>query len=331
STHLEPAVPLLFEIQKNIELALQTNTAEPQYASNAPALRDLLLELNNRVVSKSVTYDYLFSLPLRAGFLLTMIKVPMYAEFSFPEAFEIKSYSSHENFMSMIMRLENKKMPDGSDNIWMDTYTMLKAFPKISTLPFFGELSYRDINHLMAIGVWPTGMSGKIMRIDGRDMNEFVFPRHDRGHMKVAFEALLRAQELTPYERERMSHLVSGQSLVNIQRKILYAIERANLTELQKDLLHFIHFQIIHEKVEIFMIKDGKPTSEVSHKTVEDGFKAILKELNADMQADPEHYSGLADLISSVKEILRENPANSKELTKAVEIYSQFIESSVLL
>lgn len=270
TTHLESFKLVVIDLQEKIGTALPTKTGEVNYSTYAPLLQDIMKEIEIRVVEKKITYEWLFGLPIRIGFLLKMDgDFPMFLRKKVDPEFmsDPSSYATHESFLQLLNKVEQfEATRQGPRSALAGLHDQLQEFPKQRLIPYFGGINVRELNHLVADESWPIGITSKKIYVDSILHDEFAFPIHDAVHASLRYRHLDKEQIPT--------------KLVNsVERDVLKQIERSSLSDQDFKVQHYVHFVVFHEGMasDFALIKDGKWTDELSRQTMKEGFANTLR------------------------------------------------------
>ncbi|MFN8847932.1 MAG: hypothetical protein ACK5V3_07230 [Bdellovibrionales bacterium] len=247
--HIPELVAPVQQVAQQIRLALSEKTHEKLYKTRKPMLDFVVHEIESRVASDRVTYEFSAVLPIRVGWLLKMSEkdpnqrnqpIPIietsYYYFS-------RTYQAHENFMEALVKI-NKYIPAKSRNgypnrfpLFKTFYEELKSFPRLIFIPAFLDLSIPELNKLMALKTFPLGNIRQAIgmsKLDGIFFDEWMFPLHDWSHASNIKESpesgTLTEKIVGPIE-------IHSLSLANRQ------------TEHRYELWHVFHFLLFHEGI----------------------------------------------------------------------------------
>ncbi len=242
-THLREFENFARELIIDIKVHIFANKEKPFHARQSKYLRKLFLEIESRIASKNLTYEYLYILAFRLGLFTNMdIEDPLKASLTRFEKefiFQPESYLTHDSTMRFLRmataRNENERIPTSSWNIVMSG---LQSFPEIAFVPTMADLTYRDINLATARFAQPLGISFESLKVDGMTLNQFSFTQHDLLH------ALVRRGD----ERVFSALRYPAVWLDRLEAPVLGLIEATKLTHPKHFyVLQFIHFHVFHE------------------------------------------------------------------------------------
>lgn len=252
-SHVPELVLPAQQVANQIRIALREKVHEKIYLTRKPMLENVIREIEGRIASNNITYEFSAALPFRVGWLLKMSeKDPyilanpgLYGPFPHIETryfYEAKTYRTHKNFMATLEKANQfvRGTYMGVQNrppLLKEIMESLKDFPKIIFIPTFHRLSIPVLNHLMAMKVYPLGNIRSALgesKLDGLFFDESNFPIHDWGHARGSKEDPTQGQ---------------------LTEKIVGPLERMSLNEVSRqegrrfEIWHVMHFHIFHESI----------------------------------------------------------------------------------
>lgn len=253
TTHLEPLVPLLLSLKRSMSYS------EPRHL-----LRTVESEIDDRIAHRNVTYEYLFYLPFRVGFLLDLqdAMIPGVFESTYPE-----NYLTHAAF-SGFLEANRRQKGKMKSMILTSIYDDLRKFPKAKLLLYPGKLSYEDMNQLSARDVWPIGIPMTHVEADGVNYSPLFFAFHDLTHWAIFYES--------PFPPDKLE--IPPKKIKEVEPHLLRAIESQVLRDQDLRVLHFIHFHIFHETTRReFEYRIGDQVMYPSQYSLAGGIKHVVK------------------------------------------------------
>jgi hypothetical protein len=186
-TNLEVLRPLLISIRTHLADAISPEFlaqrkeiyvfSKERIALNANYLEKLILEIDDHLAHKQITYEWINSLPLRAGYFLQMPSQLELQSKNFIDQLNVESYLNFSDYLIFEKVDRDYRLPRNTDvgNL---------------RLPGFGDLSREAINHMIARRVWPTNMVKQGSNADHEDMSTLGFPEHDNNHELASYFGL---------------------------------------------------------------------------------------------------------------------------------------------
>lgn len=298
TTHLAIMVNLLKSIRRSIADVLPYKRSDLHYAELEPHLKDLLQEIDQSILQERVTYEFLVALPHRAGLLLRTNSTWDQTTKEDAKLLDFSTYSSHERFMAVVEDVRAEKIPAVVENFVRELLGALDNFPDRMALPVALRdpaspphtrlLSYREINFLEALNIWPIGIATRPEydpALPGvRD--ELCVPGHDYGHLRAYF-----------FMAKYADHRIPPTLLAPLRMRVVRAIEGSSLSEGQKEILHYIHGIVFHEAPTVgiaLMTPEGKTTSAISKLHIQLG---IANKVNQNLAPNQKYFPELEKLL----------------------------------
>ncbi|MEQ1878238.1 MAG: hypothetical protein ABL958_16470 [Bdellovibrionia bacterium] len=260
---------------RKVSRNLAAKKGELNFSTREPMVKSVLAELQSRIASGQLTYEYMYALSFRLGFLLEMNgeiakgESTLYRPIELPIVFDAQNYLTHEAFMKMV-NTASKYKADGAyrSSIFKEWLQEMNSDSKVLTL--FGDLGYRTLNLLISRDVWPVGIVTSVKHVDGSRLDELQFPYHDYAHF---------AARRTFYARERESQ-IPYHMIRSFDRMTLDKIEASAFSETDFTLLQFLHYNTFHESTgTAFVLLDAngawKSTATGTH--IRNGMNKILE------------------------------------------------------
>jgi hypothetical protein len=316
TTHLEPLVPYTLSMIDKVRQELPNKSFEPLYDSYRNYVNQVLDEVQLRVSEKNLTYEYLFGLPIRLAFLLTMRETTSLSGPEPQSVLEAYRYADHNLFIQMFKEASTYQRPGFRPSSFKDYYYIYDSFPFHITLPTVGNINYRTLNALVSLNVWPVGIAMKPVQVDGQSMDELMFALHDLGHIK-SLELVLGPEGNIPLTLIR-----------KVMRSVFLKLETASLSRLDFESLHFLHFIYFHESIGIDfqLLKNGTRVTQISTQSVLEGFIKHLTDVASNLTALD--APGLEDIQQEFDKVLRGQRSREDTLRILVPVYQNFLEQA---
>lgn len=302
TTHLEPLVPLLLSLKKSMD------RAEPH-----TLLRLIQAEIDRRISNRNVTYEYLFCLPFRVGFVLHLQDgmIPGVFDSTYPE-----NYLTHESF-SGFLEANLRRKGNMNSMILTSIYEDLRKFPKAKFLLYPGDLNYEDINQLMARDVWPIGIPMKHVYADGVRFTPLLFAFHDLSHWSQFYES--------PFKPDQLE--ISPEKVKELEPYLLRAIESQVVSHQDLRVLHFIHFHLFHETTRReFQFRIDDKLMFPSQYSLAGGLKHVLKMLKYSLSSNSKASDYIRDDFQQLLTESSEAPASVAE--RNINLYIKLIDKA---
>jgi hypothetical protein len=168
TTHLPQLVPFVLRMSEKTKKALRSSQRKPFYQKNSPTVKAILNEIDLRVQSESVTYEWVYALSLRVPFFLEMGEID--------KAEDRKDYVTHESFMTAVK--------EDRTSLFAAYRRSLERFPDSICIPMPDQLGFRSMNRLWAERIYPNGQiwQAEFGELDRRVFNIFMYTVHEVFH-----------------------------------------------------------------------------------------------------------------------------------------------------
>lgn len=272
-THLPELIPVVRQMIGQLQVSFEEKSKAKLFLERKPLIQTVVEEMKTRIREENVTYEWVFALPFRLGYLSRMkgsdgvYPVP-HLETS--DYYFLRTYLTHENFMKALMKAsnfkENLKIKEPTLAVMLNA---LNNFKKQIYLPVFVDLSIGEMNKLFAAKIIPIGMirTPFFGAFDGIEFDEHAFPLHD------LFHGMNKKSDYANIT-ERLDDILETESL-----------ERINSYDgAQRDLLNLFHFLLFHE-AKNYMTVDQKSASSLKKELLHE-IKFGIKNINKNAEKE---------------------------------------------